>query len=100
MTRTSGHTKEESFNFRVPAELKANFQKAAEMSDRPAAQIIRDFMRAYVNEYQKAEVGYDAWFRKQVQIALDNPHPGKSHRDIMEQIRLLIDEAVKKEHEN
>jgi len=45
MARSSMHLKEESFNFRVPADLKAEFQKATEKADRPAGQVISDFMR-------------------------------------------------------
>lgn len=48
MPRVSQHPKEESFNFRVDPKLKAEFQSATEAEDKPAAQVLRDFMRAYV----------------------------------------------------
>jgi hypothetical protein len=35
MPRTSAHPKEESFNFRVPSDLKAAFKAATEEDDRP-----------------------------------------------------------------
>jgi predicted transcriptional regulator len=100
MARTSGHPKEESFNFRVPADLKAAFQKATEKSDRPAAQVIRDFMRAYVNEHQEPEAGHDQWFREKVQAALDNPSAGTPHNDVMNEIKLLLDKLSKDKNEN
>ena len=37
-------------SFRVEAELHARFMEVAAMQQRPAAQILREFMRAYVNE--------------------------------------------------
>jgi len=48
MPRASQHPKLETFNFRVDATLKAEFQAATEADDRPAAQVLRDFMRGYV----------------------------------------------------
>ncbi len=48
MPRQSQHPKEQSFNFRIDSELKAEFQEATEAEDKPAAQVLRDFMRVYV----------------------------------------------------
>lgn len=100
MARTTGHPKEESFNFRVPATLKAAFQKAVAMEDRPAGQVIRDLMREYITEHQAPEPGHDAWFKMKVQEALDNPLPGKSHDDVMKEALLLIEKLSKKQNDN
>jgi predicted transcriptional regulator len=94
MPRTSAYPKEENFNFRVPAELKEAFKAATEASDRPAAQVIREFMRAYVEEHQKPEPGYDEWFRAQVQAAIDDPRPSVSHDLVMDRTRALIDQIA------
>ena len=48
MPRTTQHPKESSFNFRIDAALKAAFSQATEAEDKPAAQVLRDFMQAYV----------------------------------------------------
>jgi hypothetical protein len=40
--------KVETFNFRVEPGLKAEFVAAAAADDRPAGQVLRDFMRRYV----------------------------------------------------
>jgi predicted transcriptional regulator len=48
MPRQSQHPKEQSFNFRIDPKLKAEFQEATEAEDKPAAQVLRDFMRVYV----------------------------------------------------
>ena len=48
MPRVSQHPKADSFNFRIDPALKAAFTQATEAEDKPAAQVLRDFMRAYV----------------------------------------------------
>jgi hypothetical protein len=53
MPRTSAHPKETSFNMRIDPALKSAFTKATEAEDKPAAQIVRDFMRAYVRQSER-----------------------------------------------
>lgn len=53
MPRTSQHRKETSFNLRLDPALKAAFTKATEAEDKPAAQVIRDFMRSYVETRER-----------------------------------------------
>lgn len=48
MPRATKHPKLGTFNFRLDPALKAAFTRAAQAEDKPAAQILRDFMRAYV----------------------------------------------------
>lgn len=48
MPRLSARPKVDSFNFRVDPELKAAFTAATAEDDKPAGQVLRDFMRAYV----------------------------------------------------
>lgn len=91
MSRTTQHPKEESFNFRVPADLKAAFKAATEAADRPAAQVLRDFMRAYVDRQRRPEPSYDEWFRAQVRAAIDDPRPSLPHDSVMERTRAVID---------
>lgn len=66
---------ETTFTFRVEDELKEAFAIAAKAQDRTAAQLIRDYMRDYIRQ-QAEKADYDAWFRAQVQAALDDPRPG------------------------
>ena len=93
MPRSSNRLKEENFNFRVPADLKADFKAAAETEDRPAAQVIREFMRDYV-ERHKPEPGYDEWFRQQVQEALDDDSPGIPHEQVMREMRERLEARI------
>jgi hypothetical protein len=48
MPRRNPPSKDESFNFRVNATLKAAFTAATAAEDRPAAQVLPNFMRIYV----------------------------------------------------
>ncbi|MBA1159391.1 CopG family ribbon-helix-helix protein [Microvirga mediterraneensis] len=99
MPRTTSYPKEENFNFRVPADLKVAFKTAAELADRSAAQVIRDFMRAYVEcargerEIQ-SESGHDEWVRGRIQAALDDPRPAVPHDAVMGRTRAIIDQMA------
>lgn len=48
MPRVTQHPKAETFNFRIDPALKTAFTQATEAEDKPAAQVLREFMRAYV----------------------------------------------------
>jgi hypothetical protein len=56
----SRNRKEETFNFRIDPTLKAAFSAAAEADDKPAAQVLRDFMRAYVRRKQRRTLETEA----------------------------------------
>ncbi|MDE1149184.1 MAG: hypothetical protein PW843_21685 [Azospirillaceae bacterium] len=66
---------ETTFTFRVDEALKAEFAEAAKANDRTGAQLLRDYMRAFVRQRTDA-AGYDAWFRAQVQIGIDAANAG------------------------
>lgn len=67
---------ESTFTFRVDDDLKARFTDAAKAHDRTGAQLLRDFMRDYVKRRHEA-AEYDAWFRHQVQIGIDQANAGQ-----------------------
>jgi predicted transcriptional regulator len=66
---------EATFTFRVDEALKSEFSTVAKARDRSGAQLLRDFMREFVQQQQEA-AAYDAWFRRQVQIGLDSANAG------------------------
>lgn len=66
---------EATFTFRVDEALKTEFSAAAKARDRSGAQLLRDFMREFVQQQQEA-AAHDAWFRRQVQIGLDSANAG------------------------
>lgn len=47
--------KEVQMTFRIESDLRAEFTKAALQDHRPAAQVLREFMRAYVNEVRERQ---------------------------------------------
>lgn len=67
---------ETTFTFRVDDALKSEFSAAAKTCDRSAAQLLRDYMREFVQQKQEASA-YDAWFRLQVEIGLDSANAGR-----------------------
>ncbi|AWH53248.1 hypothetical protein C1924_08690 [Stenotrophomonas sp. ESTM1D_MKCIP4_1] len=66
---------EATFTFRVDEDLKQAFGDAAKARDRTSAQLLRDFMRAFVLQQQTTD--NDAEFRLQVQAGLDSANAGR-----------------------
>lgn len=64
-----------TFTFRLDKALKSEFTRAARARDLSAAQLLRDFMRNFVQQEQQGEQ-YDAWFQAQVQAGLDSANAG------------------------
>ncbi len=82
MPRQSQHPKEESFNFRIDPKLKAAFQSATEAEDKPAAQVLRDFMRAYVERQRERAFAAEAK-RQSRMIAKRAAGPGNDEAEVM-----------------
>ena len=66
---------EATFTFRVDESLKNDSASAAKARDRTGAQLLRDFMRQFVQSQQDA-AAHDTWFRDQVQIGIDAANAG------------------------
>ncbi len=75
-----------TFTFQVDKELEAAFSDAAAAKDMSGADILRDFMRDYV-EQENHTGAYDAWFRRKVQTSIDAANVGQ----------IISDEAVEDE---
>lgn len=54
---------------KLEPELRDEFMAAAAAVDRPASQIMREFMREYVQD-QRQLAAHDAWFRGEVRQSL------------------------------
>lgn len=67
---------EATFTFRVDESLKSEFATAAKARDRTGAQLLRDFMREFVQQQQEA-AEHDTWFRQKVQAGLDSANAGR-----------------------
>jgi len=78
-----------TFTIRVEDHLKDAFTEAAKISDRTGAQLIRDFMRDYVQaSREKAE--YEEWFKAKVEAGLKAIQEGRilSSAEVEERSRL------------
>ncbi len=90
MPRQSQHPKEDSFNFRIDPKLKAAFQSATEAEDKPAAQVLRDFMRAYV-ERQHARA-FAAEAKRQSRALTERAaDPGSDEAEVMRWVENVAD---------
>lgn len=77
MCNTLGNNMSEAtFTFRVDETLKSEFATAAKARDRTGAQLLRDFMRDFVQQQREA-AEYDVWFRSKVQAGLDSADAGR-----------------------
>lgn len=85
--------KDETLNFRVDPALKAAFVAASEAEDRPAAQILRDFMQRYVE--RRARAVFEAEARRQsLAIAQRAGDPASDEAAVMREIEADIDDGV------
>jgi hypothetical protein len=90
MPRTTQHPKESTFNFRIDPKLKAAFTAEAEAADKPAAQLLRDFMRAYVKQRQRS--AFEAEARRQSRaIAARANDPRSDDHAVMREIATELD---------
>jgi hypothetical protein len=90
MSRSSQHPKDTSFNLRIDPALKAAFAAATAAEDKPAAQVLRDFMRAYVQQCGRR--AFEAAARRQsVAIAARARDPRSDEHAIMREIAAELD---------
>lgn len=89
--------KDAVFTVKLDAELHDAFMAEASATDRPASQLVRDFMREYVKRrHQERE--HDTWFRAEVETALrDAADPTArriSHDEVMRKMRARIEDRI------
>ncbi|HEY5105145.1 MAG TPA: hypothetical protein VII73_00065 [Caulobacteraceae bacterium] len=82
MPRATTRSKADTFNLRLDRKLKAAFQAATEAHDKPAAQVLREFMRAYV-ERQHERVQEIEARRQSRLIAHSAADPGSDEAAVM-----------------
>ncbi len=94
MPRTTQHPKETSFNLRIDPKLKAAFTAATEAEDKPAAQVVRDFMRAYVKARERRT--FEAEARRQSLLIAEAAHdPNSDEAAVMREIEAeLADDSI------
>jgi len=67
--------KEAVFTMKLEPELRDAFMAAAAAADRPASQIMREFMRNYVNQDRE----YVTWLQRKVAEAEEDISAGRVH---------------------
>jgi hypothetical protein len=93
MPRTSTHPKDTSFNMRIDPALKSSFTKATEAADVPAAQVLRDFMRAYVRQSERRAFEVEARRQSREAAALARDPNSDEHAVMREIDAELADES-------
>ncbi|HMF68895.1 MAG TPA: hypothetical protein VK602_14955 [Phyllobacterium sp.] len=93
MPRTSQHPKADTFNFRIDPDLKAAFTHATEAEDKPAAQVLRDFMRSYVERQQRKAFELEAR-RQSLAIARRSRNPTTDEYASLQELEALFDEGA------
>ena len=90
MPRQNPPPKAESINFRVNATLKAAFTAATAREDRPAAQVLRDFMRVYVARRERRAFAAEA-HRQSVAAAMAAADPESDEAAVMRELEADLD---------
>jgi hypothetical protein len=90
MPRTSQQPKGTSFNLRIDPALKAAFTAATEAADKPAAQVVRDFMRAYVKQRERRAFAAEAR-RQSIEAAERARDPASDEYAVMREIEAEFD---------
>ena len=80
--------KEAVFTMKLDAELRDAFMAAAAAADRPASQIMREFMRSYVNQDRE----YVAWLQRKVDKARADIAAGRIHTQ--EEVEAHMDRLI------
>jgi hypothetical protein len=90
MPRTTLHSKDATFNLRIDPSLKTALSAATEAEDKPAAQVLRDFMRAYVKQRERR--AFEAAARRQsLAIAERAKDPNSDVYAVMREIEADLD---------
>jgi predicted transcriptional regulator len=80
--------KEAVFTMKLEPELRDAFMAAAAAQDRPASQIVREFMRAFVAQDRE----YVAWLRKKVERSRQDVAAGRVHSQ--EEVEARMDRLI------
>ncbi|TXR47593.1 hypothetical protein [Phyllobacterium endophyticum] len=93
MPRTSQFPKADTFNLRIDSDLKAAFTQATEAEDKPAAQVIRDFMRSYVERQRRKAFELEAR-RQSLAIARRSRNSSTDEYVSLLELEALFDETA------
>lgn len=88
---------ESNFTVRIPDDLKVAFSEAARAHDRTSAQLVREFMRTYIEEARNKQE-YEDWFRAMVEAGMEDVRAGRviSGEDVEKHFATRRVEALKR----
>lgn len=86
-------SKDAVFTVKLESDLRDAFLAEAEATHQPASQLVREFMREFVRS-QKEMREHDAWFRAEVEKALEDRRPSIPHDAVRDKTRAVIDRIV------
>jgi len=89
-------SKEAVFTMKLEHELRDEFMAAAAATHRPASQLIRDFMRDFI-QHQRQSRDHDSWFRNQVQESMDDKSQTISHEQVMDEMKSRLSARITNE---
>lgn len=87
--------KESVFTLKLEEDLRDAFMAEAAAMDRPASQLVREFMRDFVRT-RREEREHDSWFRAEVEKALKDKRPGIQHEDVMREARAKVSAVARR----
>ena len=90
MANGGQQTRETTFNFRLDPALKAAFTEAAEADRKPAAELLRHFMRSYV-EQKRRGVFEEEGRRQSLAIAARARDPGSDEHAALRELDAELD---------
>lgn len=82
--------KEAVFTVKLESELRDAFVAEAAAIHRPASQLVREFMREFIRR-RNEEREHDAWFRGEVEKALEDKSPLIPHEEVMREMDEVIE---------
>lgn len=85
--------KEAVFTVKLESDLRDAFIAEAAAIHQPASQLVREFMREFIKSRQE-EREHDAWFRAEVEKAVQDERPGIPHEQVMKEARARIDRVA------
>lgn len=84
-----------TFTFRVDESLKDAFSAIAQAQDRSSAQLLRDFMRDYVQR-NADKISYDQWFKAKVEAGRRSALTGELYSlDSVEAETMALKQSLK-----
>lgn len=88
--------KEAVFTMKLESNLRDEFMVEAEAAHRPASQLVRDFMRNFVQQQRQLRE-HDLWFRGQVQESIDDKSQTIPHEQVMSEMKSRVQGRLKTE---